>query len=109
MTEPDAAVPAPIAEIQATLAEMAAELRRFDQRLATLLAALPPSADYSEPLLDWEAPPTMEAELFTALEYIRYESLSQLIGLLDREAQITLDMVQAEWKQRQERKGRNDA
>ena len=97
--------PAPIAEMQAALAEIAQELRRIDQRLGTLLAALPPSADYSDPMLDWEAPPTMEAELFTALECIRNESLRQLIDLVEQESQVTLDMIEAEWRQRQAKKG----
>jgi hypothetical protein len=91
----------PIAKIQAALAETATELRRIDQRLDEHLAALPPSAEYSDPLLDWEVPPTMEAELFTALEYIRYELLRPLVEICEKESRITLAMVEAEWAQRQ--------
>lgn len=91
----------PIAKIQAALAETATELRRIDQRLDEHLAALPPSAEYSDPLLDWEVPPTMEAELFTALEYIRYELLRPLVEICEKESRITLAMVEAEWVQRQ--------
>ena len=87
-------------EVQAALAEIAAEQRAIDKRLESLLAALPPSADYLEPTRDWEVPLTLEAELFTALEHIRHEILAPLIELLERESKMTLERLQARPKEK---------
>lgn len=97
---------APVAEIQAALADVAQELRRIDARLASLLAALLPGADYQDPTQDWEVPSTLEAELFTALECIHNESLPQLIAQLEKASRLTLEEVKAARRKRKAKKGK---
>ena len=79
---------APVAEIQAALSDVAKDLRLIEARLASLLAKLLPGADYQDPTQDWEVPPTLEAELFTALECIHNESLPQLIAQLEKASRL---------------------
>ena len=73
---------------QKALVEIVAELRRLDERLGEVAAALPAPVD-EERMLEGEIPPDAATEVRGTINYCREEQLSQLIDYLDGVSQVS--------------------